>query len=72
MDTSRPASSRPPGPQVNRSLLVLLAVLAAACGALAVGWAREHQAALHYRKAADCLRSIAEEDRVPQDRECPP
>ncbi len=56
----------------HHSLLGLLAVLAFVCGALAVGWAREHRAALAYRQAADCLRSIAEEDRVPQDKECPP
>jgi hypothetical protein len=33
------------------------------CAALAVAWMREH-------RAAECYRSAAEEDRVPQDREC--
>jgi hypothetical protein len=33
------------------------------CAGLAVAWVREHE-------AAECYRWAAEQDRVPQDREC--
>jgi hypothetical protein len=59
-------------PKAHRGLTALLALLAFACGGLVVGWVREHRAALAYLRTAECLRSIAEEDRVPQDRECAP
>jgi hypothetical protein len=35
------------------------------CAALAAAWTREHG-------AAECYRSAAEDDRVPQERECGP
>jgi hypothetical protein len=40
------------------------------CATLALAWGVEHRAALAQRSIADCFRSVAEEDRVPQDREC--
>jgi hypothetical protein len=42
------------------------------CAVLAAAWLREHEAALTARGVADCLKSIAEEDRIPQERECRP
>ena len=58
-----------------RTVQILSAIsvaLAGMCAALAAAWAHEHAQGLSYRREADCLRSVAEEDRVPQDRECPP
>jgi hypothetical protein len=40
------------------------------CATLALAWVREHRAAMAERNIADCFRGVAEEDRVPQDREC--
>jgi hypothetical protein len=40
------------------------------CVGLSLAWTHEHALALTYRSVADCFRSVAEEDRVPQDREC--
>jgi hypothetical protein len=46
---------------------VLLALM---CVAVAAAWVREHRAAMAERSIADCFRGIAEENRVPQDRDC--
>jgi hypothetical protein len=49
---------------------VISAALALMCAGLALAWSHEYALALTYRGIADCFRSIAEEDRVPQDKEC--
>jgi hypothetical protein len=42
------------------------------CAVLAQAWVRALRDVEAYRAQAACYSAVAEEDRVPQDRECPP
>ncbi|HEY3949606.1 hypothetical protein [Phenylobacterium sp.] len=46
-----------------RLLAAISVVLALMCAALAVAWKREHD-------RVGCFQDAAEQERVPQDREC--
>jgi hypothetical protein len=54
-----------------RILALISASLALITLLLAVAWVREHDRAERFQAVSDCLRGVAEEDRVPQDHECP-
>lgn len=73
MDRPARAPAAPSPAEATRTVRFLAAIsvlLAVMCAGITVAWVQAHDRVIQQRQIIECYRSVAEEDRVPQDREC--